>query len=338
MARKKASEDLFGSAVGSGPNSNLPAPTAPTDEVLKLAEALPTRLRLGCSSWSMPGWAAEGLIYDPAFPHTETLLAREGLAAYAAHPLFSTVSIDKTFYSPVKEGEFARLAAQVADDFRFTAKAWRGFTDPQDPKGQPQSSFLDHGRAADEMLWPFATGMGEKAGVLVFQFSPGLPERMDATPRAAAERIAGFLARLPKTPVAVAVEIRDASFVTPAFRQGLEEAGAVPCLTVHPNLPDLVTQARAFGTPEPFVLRWMLHPAWTYKEGEEAFAPYDRLVAPDPATRAAAARLLSLATARGRNAYAILNNKAEGSSPRTAVALAQAIVAGRRPGTSEAAL
>ena len=79
-----------------------PAPALATDEQRALAERLPPDLRLGTSSWSFPGWT--GLVY--AREATTELLAREGLPAYARHPFFRTVGVDRTFYGPVKVETF----------------------------------------------------------------------------------------------------------------------------------------------------------------------------------------------------------------------------------------
>ncbi|MBM4105649.1 MAG: DUF72 domain-containing protein [Gammaproteobacteria bacterium] len=51
-----------------------------------------------------------GLVYRDAC--RESQLARDGLAAYAQHPLFRSFEIDKTYYQPATREEFARLAAR----------------------------------------------------------------------------------------------------------------------------------------------------------------------------------------------------------------------------------
>ena len=60
-------------------------------ELAQLAARLRPNLRLGTSSWSFPGW--EGIVYDRRVSNAR--LAKEGLAAYAAHPLFRTVGVDR---------------------------------------------------------------------------------------------------------------------------------------------------------------------------------------------------------------------------------------------------
>src|SRR5512135_3008193 len=93
--------ELFGPAPGvaaepeRAPEPPAPAPT--TEALRALGGRLPRDVRFGTSSWSFPGWT--GLVY--AREAGPDLLAREGLPAYARHPLFRTVGVDRTFYGPV---------------------------------------------------------------------------------------------------------------------------------------------------------------------------------------------------------------------------------------------
>jgi hypothetical protein len=56
-------------------------------EIAALAGAVPDGIHLGTSSWAFTGWT--GIVYDRPAP--ENLLAREGLTAYARHPLLRAV-------------------------------------------------------------------------------------------------------------------------------------------------------------------------------------------------------------------------------------------------------
>lgn len=87
--------------------------------LIELARELPANLRLGTSSWNFPGWI--GTVWDTQY--TDAKLSRHGLAAYAQHPLFRTVSLDRGFYRPLTVPQFAACAAQVPEDFRFVVKA-----------------------------------------------------------------------------------------------------------------------------------------------------------------------------------------------------------------------
>lgn len=100
-------------------SSGMVKAAAPQPELVELADALPAHLRLGTSSWSYPGWA--GLVWDGEY--SETRLSRYGLTAYARHPLFRTVSLDRGFYRPLTAEQFGTYADQVDDEFRFVVKA-----------------------------------------------------------------------------------------------------------------------------------------------------------------------------------------------------------------------
>ena len=128
---------------------------APDPALIELATALPPTLRLGTSSWSYPGWTP--LVWDRDY--SESTLARHGLAAYARHPLFRAVSIDRTFYKPLEAVKFAQYAAQVPDDFRFTVKAPGLVTDAllrdEDGHGMRRNPyFLDAAHANSEFIEP----------------------------------------------------------------------------------------------------------------------------------------------------------------------------------------
>ena len=105
-------------------------PAVVDDAVRRLGERLPTAIHLGTSSWSFPGWTGLVFALRNGKPATEQQLARHGLAAYAAHPLLRTVSLDRTFYAPLTHDEFAAYARHVPERFRFVVKAPAAFTDP----------------------------------------------------------------------------------------------------------------------------------------------------------------------------------------------------------------
>ncbi len=269
------------------------------------------------------------------------MLARHGLAAYARHPLLRTVSLDRTFYAPLSSGEFARYAAQVPAGFRFVVKAPAAITDPVVRKAgsgeaaRDNPTFLDAAAAAAAFVRPALEGLGAKAGPLVLQFPP-LGRRLVAdVPRLTAQ-IAAFVAVLPRGPL-YAVEIRDPELVSAAFAAALADAGAVPCLAVHARMPPVAEQAAVFRAGDaadgmPLVVRWNLHAGRGYEEAKSNYFPFDRLVEEDLPSRMALARLARHAAAAQRDVFITINNKAEGSAPRSVEALAAAICEAHRPG------
>lgn len=325
--------DLFGDAPA--PARGI-APAAISDDVAQLAAALPGHVHLGTSSWSFPGW--RGIVYRD--DHGEAALARGGLAAYARHSLLRTAGIDRTHYAPIDRAAFAAYAADVPRGFRFLAKAHEACTLAVWPnharygavRGAPNPRFLDAAYAEGEVVAPFVDGLGATAGPLLFQFAAQSIDALGGSPRRFAERLYRFLRDLPRGPL-YAVEIRNASLLTPDYAAALREGGAVHCTCALPDMPPPIAQWRAAGGPSQpaLVARWMLAAHHDYESAKAAYAPFDRLVDPDPRTRAQFAALAADAGRRGVPAWIIANNKAEGSSPLTLIELARELVDGDQP-------
>lgn len=301
----------------------------------RLRAALSERLWLGTSSWSYPGWA--GLVWEGDY--AESALSKHGLAAYAQHPLFRTVSLDRAFYRPLTASQYAGLCAQVPQDFRFVVKAPSLVTDAmvrsETGRGmQVNPAFLSEELAIQEFVQPALAGLGHKIGALVFQLSPLPPPLLARLPEVLA-RLGAMLRALPplksSAPDAVvAVEVRDSAFLTPAFADVLRETGATYCMGVHAKMPPVAEQLPILRAlwPGPLVCRWNLHRkhgAYGYEEAGRQYLPFDRLVDPDPETRAALARIVAGTTGAGQNAYVTISNQAEGCAPLTVAALAEEI-------------
>ena len=308
----------------------LAAPPSP--EVLALAAQLPPQVHLGTSTWSFPGW--NGIVYGDEYSNSK--LSRDGLTAYGAHPLLKTVSIDRSFYQALTVTEYLRYAQQVPEHFRFIVKAPMTITDAtvRAERGEPVSNpcFLNAQMAIDDFVTPCLEGLGEKAGALVFQLSP-LPDQMLAQPAAFIERLGDFLTALPKLPqgTCYAIEIRDASLLTPRFIRTLKAAGVRYCVGIHARMPDPLRQAAALalldGEPAgPLIVRWSLHGGFKYEQAKAKYEPFDRLVDQDPATRASLAELAARYALAGQPVVIAVNNKAEGSAPLSCVELAREIV------------
>ena len=331
--------DLFG-----GPPAPVPAartrrpaalatpvlPAEPTPELAALAERMPPLLRMGTSSWAYPGWSE--LVYDG--PHPLPRLSREGLPAYAAHPLLRAVGIDRSYYAPLKEEEFAAYAAQVPQDFRFLTKAHDACTIAVYPRharygamrGLPNPRFLDPVYASEQVVGPTLAGLGERAGPLLFQFSPTDIDHFGG-PRWFAERLQRFLSELPRGPL-YAVEIRNRELLTGAYADALASCGVAHCINVYPGMPSPTLQferTRQEHAPA-IVTRWMLHPLMKWEQAEVAYTPFDRIVDADPDRRRELARIILKAEALGLPHHCIVNNNAEGCAPRTIAELARTVV------------
>ncbi|WP_296652375.1 DUF72 domain-containing protein [Paraburkholderia sp.] len=311
-------------------------PVVADTATLDLAAGLPPQVRLGTSSWSFPGW--RGIVYGDDYSNAK--LARDGLAAYAVHPLLRSVSIDRSFYAPLSIAEYLRYAQQVPDHFRFIVKAPASITDAsvRGERGEPVAAnpcFLNAQLAASEFVEPCLAGLGAKAGALVFQFPP-LPDQLLADPAVFVERLHAFLMALPPLPPTpdgpcYAVEIRDASLLTPRFVRTLRAAGVRYCVGLHARMPDPLRQAAALAlmdgeTPAgPLIVRWSLHSGFRYEQAKARYEPFDKLVDEDPHTRDALAELAARYALAGQSVLITTNNKAEGSSPLSCAKLAQSI-------------
>jgi uncharacterized protein YecE (DUF72 family) len=141
-------------------------PAQVSEDIQGLAKQLPQALRLGTSSWYFPGWA--DLVWDQ--PYAEAKLSKEGLRAYSQHPLLRTVSLDRAFYRPMTAQQYAQLAAQVSDDFRFVVKVPSMISDAliritegeNAGRGlQANPHFLDTALFQEACLRPLLEGLGK---------------------------------------------------------------------------------------------------------------------------------------------------------------------------------
>ncbi len=272
-------------------------------------------VRFGTSSWTFPGWPVWSAKY------TMERLVEEGLRAYATHPLFRTVGVDRTWYRPIPASEYASMRAQVPPDFSFLVKAHEDVTATRFPRharhgarsGARNPRFLDVGYAMAEVVGPFVQGLAD--GVLLFPFSP------QNLPRNFPDLLDRFLGQLPRGPWRYAVELRNAEAMTPAFADVLEAHGVLPGLVGWAGMPSVAEQAartRAHTRPER-VVRWMLHPGHTYESAKDQYAPFQALRAPDAAGREAVIEVVRGA----KTAWVVVNNKAEGCAPLSIVELAE---------------
>ncbi len=317
--------NLFGDASPAGV-----APAEASDAQHRLARGLPAGIRCGSSSWAFPGW--KGLVYGDAYDQTR--LAREGLAAYAQHPLLRSVGLDRTFYAAIPREEFEALAAAVGDGFRFLVKAPNLYTRASTPPERGSSTrrwtdnplYLDAEHATRSFVEPFAEGLGDAAGPLVFQFSP-IPRWKLGDPARFADRLGAFLRALPRGPL-YAVEIRNPELLGPAYVEALDSGGAAHCFNVHPTMPSVAQQREALGSASQpaTVVRWMLGHGQPYEDAKSRYAPFDRIRDPDPDSREEIAELCVGAARARRPAWVIVNNKAEGSAPESVFKLTELMV------------
>ena len=328
------------------PPAAAPVQAVPADEELAhIAQKMPRCAYLGTSSWNFPGW--RGIVWSKSSGLTD--LASHGLSAYARHPIFRTVGIDRGFYKPLPSRLYHAFAAQVPETFRFLVKAPQNVCDAhhRDRMGRPTEAnpdYLNVERALDEFVHPVLEGLGSKAGVLVFEM-PAIARRSIPEPpeqHAAIAAMADFFAelrsRMPTQAVTLATEMRTRTLLTPRWVREMSAAGVRPVIGLHPTMPSIMRQTdmlRLFDAPGvkqgdwqaagDIVIRWSLAEGGTYAGLKRDWEPFDRLQHEDIVTREGIVWLLKLAERSGVRAFVVANNKAEGCAPLTMRAIAQSL-------------
>lgn len=341
--------DLFGETLQPAAKLKPRAAVLPalaSTQTLALAEALPAGLRIGTSSWTFPGWA--DVVWDQ--PYAEAKLSKEGLSAYCQHPLLRAVSLDRAFYRPMTAQQYAQLAAQVDDDFRFVVKVPSMISDAlirsSDGENagrglQANPHFLNAALFQEACLQPVLEGLGNKLGALVLQVSP-LPAQMFSSGNIS--KLFGQFAGVLSAQSAIknivpdallAIELRNPEFITTPLREELiallRDTRAIYCLGLHAKMPPIEGQLPILRKlwPSPLVCRWNLHAKhgrFGYEEAKVSYEPFDKLVDEDLHTREQLARVIAGTIKGGQKALVTINNKAEGSAPLSVGKLAQAVV------------
>lgn len=282
-----------------------PEPDSPLAQpsVREILERFPG-LYLGTSSWTFPGW--EKLVYAGAY--SKELLAKKGLKPYSELGFFRTVSLDRTYYRPMSEAEYTRLANQVSPEFKFIVKAPRELLKVSHG-GFELSAFMSR------FLTPLVNGLGSNLGVVLLQFPPGTANEVGPSFHS---HLGRFLNELP-TELAFSLEIRDDLLLTSQLSAALSGTPASLCGSIHSSLPDPDQQLlRVPPTPEiPLVFRWNIRPSMNYEEARGRFEPFSQIQLEDRKRRNLLARLVKRALSAGRSVYVTANNKAEGCAPMT---------------------
>ena len=212
--------------------------------------------------------------------------------------------------------------------FRLVSKVWDEITTAVYPKhprygaraGTVNPNFLSAGHFVDNVLRPYrdADLLGHP---FVFELTPMPKGALDE--RALVARIDDFLSRIPAA--RYAFELRNAELFGPRWLDMLRAHRAAHVFTYWTAMPPLRTQLAKHALTAPFtVIRLMLPPYTRYAARKASFAPFDKLVDPQPEMRADVVDILRAAAERGAKAgFVLVNNKAEGSAPLTVKELAK---------------
>ena len=292
-----------------------------------VAARLPPRLHFGTSSWFTTGWA--GIVW--ARRYTEADLAHDGLTEYVRHPLLTTVGIDRSYYAPVPPADFDRYASQLPGGFRCVIKAPASVmsaTLPQKDRDAPplaNPDYLSPERfyrdLGDALIGHF---LPHTAAVLLEL--PMTSRAFTGDAKTFARRLDGFLAEMDPR-LSFAVELRDPALLQTAYARVLDERRGAHTYNLHSHMPLPGAQRAVVSLKhQPFaVVRWSLPPHTHYDERRQALLPFDRLQDVDPARREDTLSVIREALGAGLETWVLVNNKAEGCSPLTIRALADAL-------------
>jgi uncharacterized protein YecE (DUF72 family) len=294
------------------------------DELRALAARVPHFIRFGTSSWNYPGW--QGLVYHRKYPASGAVAKM--LEEYARYPLFRTVGIDASFYRPLSAATWRSYASVLPVDFPCVSKVWQRITvhtfsghGEGGPAGTVNPDFLDAALFEREVLRPALDAGGTHVGPFVFEIQ-AIPHRAGLGPDAFAERLDRFFGALPPE-ARYTVEIRNPEYYTPAYRAVLREHRVGHVFNSWTRMPPVGEQLRAPDaiTADVVVCRALLRPGRLYEEAVDAFAPYDRIREVSPDVRDDLLELLRRVEGMRVPAFIVVNNRLEGCSPATILAL-----------------
>lgn len=301
--------------------------TAPADdpdftEDRALVARMPEHVRFGTSSWTFPGWS--GIVYPRGTTARE--LGERGLELYTRCPLFRTVGVDRSYYRPIERDDLRRYAEQLPDGFPCVMKVWSEITSRVHPSTRsPNPHFLDASLFEDAVLGPVTEAFGAHAGPFVFELAPLRDLELPA-PGELPAMLGKFFERLPRG-FRYAVELRSRELFTPAYLAVLARFGVAHVLNFWERMPNIGAQLDAPGVlTAPFVVcRLLIPPGERYEEKKAEYAPFDRIIDPQPGLYDDFVRLVEATRRRSAELFVIVNNKVEGSSPLTIRGLARHI-------------
>jgi uncharacterized protein YecE (DUF72 family) len=174
-------------------------------------------IRIGVGGWTFPPW--RGVFYPDD-------LAQKNELAYASRHL-TAIEINATYYGSQKKESWRKWAGETPDDFVFTINGSRFATNRRE--------LASAGESIERFFGQGLLELGDKLGPVLWQFAP--TKKFDETD------FGGFLDLLPRSiegrPIRHCVEVRNASFRTPAFAALLRRAGIAVVFADHGTYPAL---------------------------------------------------------------------------------------------------
>ena len=286
---------------------------------------------VGGSSWKYEGWV--GQIYSRSRYLTrgkfsKRLFEDTCLGEYAT--VFPAVCGDFSFYQFPSEAFWAKLFRQTPETFRWgfkvpeqiTVESW-----PVHPRygalaGLENPTFLDADLFEQAFLKTIEPWR-RQVGVLIFEFGTFRQKSFETVGQFAA-RLDAFLERLPAG-WRYAVEVRNADFLAAPYFDCLRAHNVTHVYNAWTRMPGIDEQIAIPGssTSDMIVTRALLRRGRPYEDAVRMFSPYDRVQEMNEPVRQGLRELIDVALMDGRPAFVFVNNRLEGNSPGTIIAITE---------------
>jgi uncharacterized protein YecE (DUF72 family) len=295
----------------------------------RLARLAARGVYIGGSSWKYEGWldtiyARQRYLTRGKF--SKKLFEDTCLSEYAT--VFPAVCGDFAFYQFPSVELWTKLFRQVPAGFRFGFKVPEQITVQRWPvqvrygalAGLENPTFLD-GTLFEQAFLRVLEPWRAQVGVLIFEFGT-FRERSFANAEEFVRALDPFLARLPSG-WRYAVEIRNVEFLAPVYFECLRAHNVSHVYNAWTRMPEIAEQMAIpeSQTSETIVARALLKRGRPYEDAVRAFSPYDRVQEVNETVRRGLRELIDVAIVDGRPAFIFVNNRLEGNSPGTIIAI-----------------
>ena len=293
----------------------------------RLAELAARHVYIGGSSWKYEGWLDQIYsreLYEMRGRFSKKRFEDTCLAEYAR--TFPAVCGDFAFYQFPSDALWGKLFRQTPPTFRWGLKVPEQITTPQWPMhpryaalaGLENHTFLDAALFVQSFLGPL-TAYREQVGVLIFEFN-ALRAKGDTAEFV--RKLDSFLSVLPAN-WRYAVEVRNADLLAPRYFDCLRAHNVAHVYNAWTRMPEIRDQLAMPGsrTADVIVARALLKQGRPYEEAVQKFAPYTSVQEVNEAAREGLRDLLHVALADEVPTFIFVNNRLEGNSPQTIVAI-----------------
>jgi uncharacterized protein YecE (DUF72 family) len=284
---------------------------------------------IGGSSWKYEGWLDQIYSrdrYQVRGRFSKKLFEETCLSEYAT--VFPAVCGDFAFYQFPSDAFWTKLFRQTPADFRWGFKVPEQITVPSWPvhprygalAGLDNPTFLDSTLLEQAFLRALERHR-QQVGVLIFEFG-AMRTKNFAGVRDFVKALDPFLSGLPAG-WRYAVEIRNPEFLAPAYFDCLRAHNVPHVYNAWTRMPEMAEQLAIpeSRTSDLIVARALLRRGRPYEDAVRMFSPYDRVKDVNEGVRGALRELIDVALVDGLPAFIFVNNRLEGNSPGTVVAI-----------------